>query len=1270
MPAIDRRALPALAGAALSLWLAAPLGATDVAFWSEYRPAPHDAEQTYLLLQLNELPLTALGSIQRVELVDSPTLVDEGRFGKALRLDGRSALRCVADEVFEGGRVSIEAWLKLDCYPEREGCIVFRPALVDRHAAYDPEQDRSRGFGLLVDSRGALHLETVNTFYGRRTRTSTGPEAVPLGRWVHVAGICGPGRRLFVDGSELVNRPIDWGEGLVVSGEQEQEPQALYVGNNDRGDAGITGLLDQVRVHRNVHRFWAPEDDSWTDPGRSRPLVEGPEFFVPEHSPVVRIPLDSAPVAAGSGEAAVELGGADFRAGVRGRAFAGRVAIMGEDLFTSREGSLEFWLRPLGVNSLSDRNWSFVNEPFVYYLFNGGEHQPTLYFRHRDGALHFVHAPMEIHPARWFHFVITWRGSDIRIYSDGKLAGHTTTRALMPGGRSSAGRFVLNGGSDPSLLDEIRVYDRALLPVEAANAFWRYRDPTKLVHGVRLPSVELVGEYLPSERNFHYRLLPFGSTDGFSGQRMELRARGAVLESWDRPWDGTMTGALELPELEDGKHTISITITDRSGESIPGMDFRFYARRFEWEGNDLGLTGEIFQPFVPVEVRGARVYVVSRSMTLNGFGLWDSVESLGRDLLAGPMTLRFETPSGEGAWDRTTGCFTHREPGKVVFEGSAESGPVSIRSRSSVEVDGCMQVEMTIAPGRAPSRILKLWLEIPLVDTEVPLMHTIGDGLRHNYSGSAPAGEGVVWDGSRVERREAWRNAFVPHIWLGSAVRGMAFFAENDRGWVTEKHRSKTPTHELIRRGGRLTLRVYFINRPVTLSQPRELVFGLQASPTKPMPPDWRRKLPHAPGGLAVVPWGGIQCASQGPFRDDWTIVEKILEARRGEEFDVSWLSEYARRFEPPRVHDASDWTFYQKHFAQRAKSAGMARPLAVYQEEMRAAHSRPEWIVYQDEWKATDGPAARTPSDGLDLSGGHRSFSSTSQITFVRSYADFGTWMANEWLQRGVSLYWDNTYLYPSYNTRTTAAYRTEDGNIQPALIIWNVRRYHQRVWNLLQHWRRRREEPLEWTLHMTNTEPLPVQTWGTVQLDHELSVRRPFSPEWLMTESIGRQVGNLPLSLYEVYGRDNELVRGLPEGQRARVEWGLRAVHEIQRTGPLEEILSRFGYGEEGVSVHNYWDDWPVLEVAPDSVKWLALSRADSGEMLCVLASWAERPVTAEVQWKHGNAGPADAAAWHVLDAESREVLAPSGGSSFSVGIAGPYGNRILLRTRTRTP
>jgi hypothetical protein len=448
----------------------------------------------------------------------------------------------------------------------------------------------------------------------------------------------------------------------------------------------------------------------------------------------------------------------------------------------------------------------------------------------------------------------------------------------------------------------------------------------------------------------------------------------------------------------------------------------------------------------------------------------------------------------------------------------------------------------------------------------------------------------------------------------------------------------------------------------VTLDAPRHLVFGMQASPTKPLPPDWRRKIADAPGGLAAVPWGGLQCASQGHYADDWTIVDKVLEPRAGKPFDAAWMAAYQKQHKLP-LSVGYDWLYLINHFAARSSIVGPNRPLATYHEEMRAAHSRPEWVVYQDEWKPDDGPAVRTEPAGLDLRGGHRSLSNTTPITYTRSYADFGVWMADQWLKRGVSLYWDNNYLYASYNTRTTAAYVAEDGFIQPAMVIWGLRDYHQRVWHLLQQRRRDRPEPLEWTLHMTNTQVLPVHTWGTVQFNHELAMNRPLPPEYLLTESTGRHTGNMPLTVFNLLGRDNEIAAALPPAELARREWAMRAVFEIKREGGPEKLLTAFGYGQDNVAVHNFWADQPVMEVRPAPVKWLALRKP--AEAMIVLASWSEKKETAAVRIDAKALG-LEATRLRYLDAETgRTIIEAPAGQPVHVDVPGPWGCRVIKVT-----
>ncbi len=248
------------------------------------------------------------------------------------------------------------------------------------------------------------------------------------------------------------------------------------------------------------------------------------------------------------------------------------------------------------------------------------------------------------------------------------------------------------------------------------------------------------------------------------------------------------------------------------------------------------------------------------------------------------------------------------------------------------------------------------------------------------------------------------------------------------------------------------------------------------------------------------------------------------------------------------------------------------------------------------------------------------------------------------------------------SDNPRSSAAYRTDNGDIQPCLILWNQRAYMQRVWNLLAYWRTHQPEPLEWHLHMTNTMVLPLLTWATVDLDHELSNTRPFAPEWLRAETIGLQAGNMPESLFEVYGRDNKIVTALPEDRRARLEWGMRMVHEIQRSGgKLDDLVTGYGYGRADVAVHQYWEDQPAAATGNDQVKWLLLAKPAEKSLLLVLASWSEKDELAHIAINPAALGftPPDKP---LVNAETGEAIAPAADHSYPVPLPGPYGVVVL--------
>ena len=308
---------------------------------------------------------------------------------------------------------------------------------------------------------------------------------------------------------------------------------------------------------------------------------------------------------------------------------------------------------------------------------------------------------------------------------------------------------------------------------------------------------------------------------------------------WEKP---PHTQEFSVGDLPDGTYTLTVGV---DGWKEP-LVRTFTRKHFPFEGNKLGITDQVLPPFEPVKVEGDSVGVVYRQYRLDGLGLWRSVEAAGNvsaggpvELLAGPVTLKVD--QGQPLAGR--GKFVEVRPAAAVYEGTAEHPAVSVRCRSTTEMDGCVKVELTLSPGADRRPLESLWLEVPLRDRLMPLWHVSTTGLRINPAGATPEGEGPVWDSTKFPDGN-WFGNFKCYLWLGAEERGVCWFADNDAGWELATDAKGQPCvacQQLIRRGDVLTLRVNLIQKPVTLAAPRKITFGLMASPAKPMRGDWRQ---------------------------------------------------------------------------------------------------------------------------------------------------------------------------------------------------------------------------------------------------------------------------------------------------------------------------------------------------------------------------------------------------------------------------------------------
>lgn len=781
--------------------------------------------------------------------------------------------------------------------------------------------------------------------------------------------------------------------------------------------------------------------------------------------------------------------------------------------------------------------------------------------------------------------------------------------------------------------------------------------------------------------------------------------------------------ALLAADLPAGEYSVEYSF--RGARIRPAQTFT--RTKFVWEDNTLGITDKIYAPFGPLAANGKTIKLTQRDYTMNSLGLFDKVVTEGRDILAAPMTIQVETAGGLQKWTAGGGSFTQAKPNIAVWQSSASTPALKISTKTTTEFDGCARVDMTLAPGAKQQEIQRAWLEIPLKDEEVPLFHAVAfESMRRNYVGATPRGGDIAWGprpaawvppqwsvkpGTEAQSvhtlwtaadTRPWKkvavNDFVPYVWLGAEERGLAWFGENDKGYIPDNSKpAQVLTRERTPGGERVVLRVYLINRPTTLTDAHTVSFGLQASPTKPMPPNWRdprnmdggyqASLNFAFWSAMTVP-GAYLCSDKYPLDRDLALGEKILDANRvaskGGKPDLSFLDAKVADMEKRGAWHESytpqqwleKWQYLTKYMTADS----------TYFEEHWTNDRLPDAVSFINEWRGWPQPTAEQWAAG-NVGGGQ---------TFTGSYRDFCLYYANEWLKRGLSLYFDNTM--PAYTLDPTVnpnCYFLPDGRVQAAMNIWAQRAYYRRIWNLVNEWNEKNPngsggKPYRFTTHMTNTLLLPMHEWTTSNLDIEWGWidygqsqanadpgagpgrkadgtpdfdfsppngnASPFPPEVLRAETLGRQVGTPSYALGFISPRASNFKN---DEKEVRTEWGMRVVHEIPRNWPIYEkrdaVLRSFGYGKPDVEAVNYWMPQKEISVANPIVKWLLLRRAVAPFALMLVQSYSTKDAATTVRIP---------GATILVDVETREQFAVGD----PIPLKGVYGNRVLLAVKSR--
>jgi hypothetical protein len=459
------------------------------------------------------------------------------------------------------------------------------------------------------------------------------------------------------------------------------------------------------------------------------------------------------------------------------------------------------------------------------------------------------------------------------------------------------------------------------------------------------------------------------------------------------------------------------------------------------------------------------------------------------------------------------------------------------------------------------------------------------------------------------------------------------------------------PMQEVIRENGKVIIRIYLIQKPTVLKAPRNIVFGMQASPSKPLEKNWRSR-PLASGIGPVNCWGGYWCASKYPDNHDYQIVDKIQEARKTGKVDKEYFikRDKERKDQDKKVNRGNPWLNSVMHFAKRA--ADTQKAAGTYFEEHATPTDIIEWKVFEDEWSNREFERFQPKGRG-------------NWGDFGESHTDFRIYYGNEWFKRGVSLYFDNANPKRNYQPRNTTAYRDEVGRLKYTVPLWSQRNYYKRLWKLKQEWNEKGAPyPLDMTFHMTNTQVIPFNTWTSATLDLEQRYRKddqkrqlPWPPDYTRTVTKSGQVGSIPLALDNLIGDGRHSFGKDASPRRQLSNWAMHRVNEVlgdtlwdvpRYAAKYDAMLRAFGYPDK-VKIYNYWEEKPFVKVDNDQVKWLALTRDKSPFGLLLLQNYNREPQEVKVEFPDGK---------YFMDMERRTVF-----DSGNFKLPGKYGTRMYL-------
>lgn len=527
-----------------------------------------------------------------------------------------------------------------------------------------------------------------------------------------------------------------------------------------------------------------------------------------------------------------------------------------EGIINKQQGTIEMWVSPA--------DWAGTEKKFHAFFDAHGEGVLYLYKYYSSGLLMvtasefsgpYRSAETSIDswkPGQWHHIAGTWSPTRQVLYIDGKPVGSNVPRTP----KSLKSEFLLGDKDWPSptgprtsssLIDRVRIYDRILTDEHIAA---HYKGDFQKVVPLSSDSLTFNAAIDPDARTMKVQL----DNNGADADMKTLAADFSIVQSGKtaaaqlgkRFEQTTALAVLPLKDLKTGDYDLKGVIHGGKQKPIT-LRKSFTMPSRIWAGNTLGKELKVLKPWTPIQVKksSGKIHVQcwGRSYQFGESALPVQISSRDSSLLARPIELKIISGGIPLKWEMGMMRVTSSSPVKCTLEGSAlaqtPQGTVTLKTKFSLEYDGLLEAHLSLA---APESFKadSVTLDVPMRSARALYSHRWAEGYV-GPSGAVPAKSGVV-DSER----------FIPYAWLGDNDRGLFWFCESGEKWPNYKAKN---AFETVREANSVTMRFRLLEGQA-LPKNWNYQYGLQATPVKPLPSDWRkRRFPYALRTTMSIIW-------------------------------------------------------------------------------------------------------------------------------------------------------------------------------------------------------------------------------------------------------------------------------------------------------------------------------------------------------------------------------------------------------------------------------